>query len=852
MAERFRYERERVNPPPRLAWSRRLAWLTLFRERLVAGFWPLPALSALFLALALSDLLPSLPGPLHVVVLSLFVAGAVFLAWRGARGWRWPDRNAIERRLESDGGVRHRPLSASRDEVAPSGRSKSADALAQALWIEHRRRLMAAAAALRVGPPRPTVAGRDPLGLRYAALLLLLVAAVGAGGDWRGRLWAAVTPSLDDLAGASRPVAVVDAWLTPPPATGLAPIFLVAGGTASVPAGDSAAAVEAPPRPITVPAGSMLTARVAGGAGVPDLSINGGARPFLVVDGRGFQIEAAVTRGSRIAIGQGGVVLREWPVEVVTDQPPSVGFVAPPAPLEGGRVGLEYAAEDDYGLASVEARITLDPGAVSAPTATDPHLEPLMTATTRPREAHSVEKLDLTAHPWAGLPVTVTLVARDGGGQVGESGPLPLVLPERVFNHPVARAIIAERRRLTVEGPGARAEVAEHLRDLASSPDAFSGDPVVFLALDTAGIRLLRDRSADAVPEVRTLLWETALRVEDGGLSQAERTLRDARRALEQALERGASEDELRRLMDRMEEAMGQWLDSLEKRAAESDSLPNLPPELADRMTDRGELAEMMDRMREMAETGARDAARRMLSELGRMLDNAQAGASGERQSGDRDKAFDLMRRLRELTEAQRGLLDETFQHAQKGLGEESRPGGSRPGRREGRTASPLLRGQAEKQEAMRRELGDIMREFGDLMGDIPQPLGRAEREMRDAGRALGAGAPSAAVESQTRAVEELSQGMEDMAEGVMRRMTGGSPGMAMGQSGPGRDGQGRDPLGRRAVGDGMVGGDDVEIPTEGETRRARDILDELRRRAGEAYRPRMEREYIDRLLRRF
>jgi hypothetical protein len=33
---------------------------------------------------------------------------------------------------------------------------------------------------------------------------------------------------------------------------------------------------------------------------------------------------------------------------------------------------------------------------------------------------------------------------------------------------------------------------------------------------------------------------------------------------------------------------------------------------------------------------------------------------------------------------------------------------------------------------------------------------------------------------------------------------------------------------------------------------KARQILDELRRRAGESYRPQLERDYLDRLLKQF
>jgi len=45
---------------------------------------------------------------------------------------------------------------------------------------------------------------------------------------------------------------------------------------------------------------------------------------------------------------------------------------------------------------------------------------------------------------------------------------------------------------------------------------------------------------------------------------------------------------------------------------------------------------------------------------------------------------------------------------------------------------------------------------------------------------------------------------------------------------------------------------EDIGIPDQIELRRAREILDELRRRAGERNRPAVERDYIDRLLPKF
>jgi len=64
---------------------------------------------------------------------------------------------------------------------------------------------------------------------------------------------------------------------------------------------------------------------------------------------------------------------------------------------------------------------------------------------------------------------------------------------------------------------------------------------------------------------------------------------------------------------------------------------------------------------------------------------------------------------------------------------------------------------------------------------------------------------------------------------------------------------QARDPAGR-PLNNGLNGlnSSDVNIPAEAELQRSREILEELLRRAGERFRPQLERDYIERLLRRF
>jgi len=60
-----------------------------------------------------------------------------------------------------------------------------------------------------------------------------------------------------------------------------------------------------------------------------------------------------------------------------------------------------------------------------------------------------------------------------------------------------------------------------------------------------------------------------------------------------------------------------------------------------------------------------------------------------------------------------------------------------------------------------------------------------------------------------------------------------------------------RDPMGRR-MRDPLADDGSVQVPSEADLHRARDVLEELRRRAGQPQRPETEKDYLKRLLRQF
>jgi uncharacterized protein (TIGR02302 family) len=797
----------------------RLAWLALLWERLWPSLWPILFVLGLFGLAALFDLLPLLPIWAHGALLALFALALGGAAWLGFRRFRLPDRSAARRRLEQASGLAHRPLTVLADR--PAG---GLSAEAEALWQAHRARVAAELARLKVGTPRAGLAAHDPQGLRAALLLLLVIGGVVAGGEAPERLRRALLPT---VAAAPMPPPQLDVWVTPPAYTGAAPIFLTTGPAPAAGGAPGGPAAIGGTGPIPVPEGSIVLAQLQGGSGVPELVADERPAPFKEIDPGTYRVEARIVLGDHLIVRQGGATLADWQLSVIPDQPPTIELAKPPGATNRAVLRLEYKASDDYGIDKVTAIIRRadDRG---GPGAGAIQLD-LPLPAPNPRSAQAASYHDLTAHPWAGLPVLLRLQARDGSGQTGSTKPLKVVLPERSFSNPVAKAIIEQRKRLTL-APDDRLPVAEGLYRIGAQPEAYGGDPVVTLGLRVAERRLLDPDNANAVAEVQALLWDLALRLEEGSLSAAMRELRAAQQALEDALQRGAPDQEIQKLMDRLQQAMNQYLEQLQQQAQ------NAKPQQGNRQgqnVSRDDLQRMLDQARDLARSGARDAARQMLSQLQDMLENLRAQQqAGQQQDGQAGKAMQMMRDLDSLSRRQQQLLDRSFKDSQRQqMGEQP---DTQPG--------------AADQQKLRQQLGQLMRRFGEMSGDIPKSLGEAEQAMREAEQSLGQGDARGAVDPQSRALDSLQKGAQAMAESLMRQFGQQQrPGMGNDQVG-----QNRDPLGRGDTGTGMIDTGDVKIPEKADLQRAREILDELRRRSAERLRPKPERDYIDRLLQRF
>ena len=136
----------------------------------------------------------------------------------------------------------------------------------------------------------------------------------------------------------------------------------------------------------------------------------------------------------------------------------------------------------------------------------------------------------------------------------------------------------------------------------------------------------------------------------------------------------------------------------------------------------------------------------------------------------------------------------------------------------------------------------DGLRRFGQR---APEQFDGAAEAMQNAERSLERGDLEGAAREQGRALEQLRQGAREMAEQMMRQM-----GPRVGQ-GPGGEVP-RDPLGRPQRSEDPTSANSVKVPDEADSQRAREILEELRRRLSDPARPTLELDYIERLLRRF
>jgi uncharacterized protein (TIGR02302 family) len=662
------------------------------------------------------------------------------------------------------------------------------DPFALALWQLHQARALGLQK-LKVALPAPDLSARDPRYLRYGVLLLLAAGLVLAGADWRARL----VRAFDSGAGLT---ASVDAWVDPPAYTGLAPVYLAPGERAV----------------IAVPAGSSLNLRAHNAAHAPGLALGAANPPRFTGDNGEYSDTARLAQDAHVRVRSSGHVIGDWRIHAIADRVPVISFDGLPSATEHQATKISFRASDDYGVTG--AKLVLTPhGRPGAPLTVDLPLAP-------GKSVAQTNYVDETGHPYAGLLVDGHLEARDGAGQIGKSNRVTFRLPARVFTDPLARALIEQRQNLATSDAQGRRLVAITLDALSIAPDKFYPDkPALYMGLRSAYWALKSMRGTEGLGRVEDLLWQMAVSLEQQGLLDAAQELRLLQSQITMALAMHAPQDVIDQLLNRYGQAMQRYMQALQNNPAAQAQQQQQMQDGNSKTVTQKDIQDVLKAIQQLTAAGNREAAAKMLAMLQNMLENLKVSQGGAGGSGNgQNKAMnDAMQKYGDLMGKERSLLDKTMRQ-QNGNGDPKDGGAA---------------GLAQQQRALRQQLDDAAKNLDPSMAG---KLGDAGKAMDRAQQSLSQKNMGNAGNEEKNALEALRQGADALAKQAQK-----------GQNAQAGDSN-ADPLGRAQGGSN----NGVKIPGMGDLARARAILQELRKRAGERGRPQQELDYYDRLLKEF
>jgi uncharacterized protein (TIGR02302 family) len=815
--------------------NRKLFWqrLLLAGEGLWAAIQPALVVAAIVLAALGFNLSQFFPPLLNITLLGF---GLVAFLWslRGLLNFRWPTTATAARQLELANELPHREISGLQDELV----SEQNNTDGSELWQAHQRRLLENLPGLEIAAPKSSWREFDPVALRVPVAMALVASLLLGRGDILSNFRNAAS-----FTGSSTAAPLVlDAWLKPPAYTKKPPVLLTSKAMTDRLAQDAE---------ILTPENSVLNIRVVG-ATKPQLKLfslnpqGEAAEPIdaaqfpMVKSGDSVTTNVTLDRPMVVKVMDGDQNLSAFNLAVVPDHSPTIDFVTEPVGDERGALNVQWKASDDYGVKSVNAEILLadeqQDGVGFSDNGVFLYNPPKFNiAMKRPGAVIVDEKSsqDLSSHAWAGLYVEMVLTAVDAAGHKASTSPRRFKLPERAFFKPLAQALVEQRKKLILN-PDSAPDVATMMQALLTYPTSLFGKSGVFLNLTAARAALANASSPDDVVEQVINLWPLILAVEDGEAADVRAELRDLKKQLEQAL-RDGDQNRISQLTDRMRKAMDKLMKQLgkeaQKRVADGGKLPQgkgISPK---------DMQKMLDAIEQLSKGGAKDKAEELLSQLDKMLQNLQPG--GGQQSEGGNPTQDQLDALSGLMRKQQQLMDETQRMGQ---------GDKDPG---DQSTSPGEQGNSGDGS----KLGDRQGALKDLLDQLQQQMDKeAEGNLGEAGKSMEGAQDSLKEGSQGQALQQQGDAMKQMREGaakLSKKLAEQGQGQTGQQSHDGQaTGNEDDPLGRpSATRNPGEGPDKNLIPSELAMQRAREILEELRNRAGDQALSAEDRAYIERLL---
>jgi len=870
----------------------RQATAHLYWERYAPVFALAVAILAIFLIGAFAGIWERVGDPwrgIALITALFFLIKAVLKAHKEKR----PNRSAARRRVEHDSGAKHRPLDVIDDSPA----------ISKDVWPAHYKTARNTAENLKASKLRPTLAPMDKYYLRFVLPCAVGLAMMVGFGDNIERLRRSLSPTWQSAINPSD--ATYEAWVDPPKYTGRPPLYFKDKNTIDVPAGSELVArisgVKTAPRlklgsrylrlkklgPKSFEARAILkdktTARWRVGTQekkwalnvLPDNAptVTFGEEPpkadkrdrlaftYSFEDDYGveaFELEMRLLTENPIAAEErstvtiplsSGSVKRARDVDVALDLTKHI--------WAGRKVAGRIIVKDGIGqnAQSKEAFFTV-PDKI--------FIEPLAKAIIEQRNLVIEGKGDYTAEP--------------KNVDFSKAPYFDTYQPE----YRMARA------------PAQIQRAAVLMDAITDKPTGIFSDPAVYMGLKNVHGRLRYGRKASDLRGITEDLWRIAIRAEFGVLGTALEEMREAKEALQDGMARHAPEREIETLFDRYDIAVENYMEELRRKAFEEGNIAEGGGE-GGGGRNADEIEELLKAIEEANRIGDTEGARKALARLAELLENMEIqltqggqGEGGEDSLGG-EMSEEMKKSLEELADLlgdQRELQDETRQAENEAQEKEEQEGSDdQSGQQQGEgTLSP---GElAARQNALEDALdalgqalpedgagspiageqdedgtaagqiedengtagageedaeGDQNGGNGDSQEDAASSLAEAGEAMRESQELLQSGDLAGANDAQSEAIRALRRAGQSLAESGRQNGVDGESGDSA---------ENDDPLGRNE-GDFDTQGD-ADIDPRDNATRSRELREELRRRAAEQERDQREREYLERLLKRF
>ena len=871
----------------------RRAMAQLYWEHYAPVFALAAAIFAVFLVGAFAGVWERIGDPWRGLAL---LAALVYLGkaiWKARRVKR-PNQSAARRRVEEDSQTSHRPLDVLDD----------APAVSAAAWPAHYDKARQSAESLRPSKLRPTLAPMDKYFLRFALPCAVgLALMVGAGTNY-DRLRRALSPTWQSAINPSD--VTYEAWVDPPEYTGRPPLYFKDKSKIDVPAGSELVARISGSK--SAPRLKLKTTR-----GTKYLKLKRlGPKSFesrTVLKDKATASWQVGTKQKKWALN----VLPDTPPTVTFDEPPKadkrdrLAFTysfEDDYGVETFQLEMRLLTED-AALAGKRsyATIPLSSGSVKRAEEADEALDltkhewsgrkvtgRLIVKDGMGQRAQSEEAFFTVPDKIFVEPLAKAIIEQRNlviAGS-GDYKPEPTNIDWR--NAPYFDTYQPEFR---MERAPAQIQRAAVLIDaITDKPAGVFSDPAVYMGLKNVHGRLRYGRKQEDLRGIPEDLWRIAIRAEFGVLGTALEEMREAKQALQDGMARRAPEREIDTLFDRYNEAVDRYVEELRRKAMEEGNIADAQGAGGAGGRNADEIQELLKAIEEANKAGDTEGARKALARLAELLENMeiQLTRGGQGEGGEDSLAGEMseemkksLEELADLLGEQRELQDETRQaenDAEQQGGEEQgeqqggqQEGSSSQGGQSGNdilTPGELAERQGALEEALEALQGALPEEGeggglgeeddngtaggeedengqpaggGDEEGeDAAEALAEAGEAMRDSQDRLRAGDLGGANDAQAEAIRALRRAGQSLAEAGRQN--------ARGEGGTDQA-ENEDPLGRQNNG---INSDESEadIDPRDNATRSRELREELRRRAAEQERDQSEREYLERLLKRF